>query len=1044
MRTRSFVFFSVGLIALSILVLQRNPTVNAHRRRAPIPDVSQARGVEAYGKLPLSFEENQGQTDSDVKFLSRGGGYSLFLTADEAVMALRKTRASKITTETQKHREILVKKTGNYDLAGQIAPASQMTDRSAESADEKSEEAAVLRMKLVGANVSARIEGADELPGKSNYFIGNDPAKWRTNVPTYAKVKYEEVYPGIDLVYYGNQRQLEYDFVVAPGADPHAIRLAFPSVGSHGTYFVPWVLGRNEPERAHGIKSMPWLHLDGQGDLVLGTEESELRLHRPVIYQEIGGARQRIGGNFVIQGGSQVSFEVARYDASKPLVIDPVLSYSTYLGGSGREFGFGIAVDSSGNAYVTGNTLDDIPITANAFQAGFGGEQDAFVTKLNAAGTALVYTTYLGGNRQDFGWGIAVDSSGNAYVTGYTNSTNFPTTTGAFQTKLNGGPAACTACLDAFVTMLNATGSALVYSTYLGGSGSDYGRGIAVDSSGNAYVTGQTNSTDFPTANAFQPLFGGGVFFGDDFVGDAFVTKLNATGSALVYSTYLGGSGPDYGNGIAVDSSGNAYVTGNTDSTDLSVSNNFPTVNALQPKPSLFGDAFVTKLNAAGSALVYSTYLGGGGNGSDGNGIAVDSSGNAYVTGSTAGDFPTTANAFQAAFRGAEDVFATKLDASGSALIYSTYLGGSGSDYGRGIAVDSSGNAYVTGFTYSADFPTANAFETAADGMFGYQHAFVTNLNATGSALVYSTYLGGNGLDEGHGIAVDSSGNAYVTGVTESTNFPTTANAFQTAAGAYAHAFLTKFPAFPASALPPTINPGSVVDAATFRLSPAGGSIASLFGTGLATSPVSATTLPLPTMLGGTIVTVDGVPAPLFYVSPTQINFQHPWESCCADVERVTVTVNGVTSNTVDLFGAAFGGGPAIFSTNATGSGQGAIQIAGTNILAAPTGSIPGAPSRPVQRGESISIYCVDLGPVSNQPASGQPSPSDPPATTPPSQPFEVRIGGVPAPISFVGLAPGLVGVYQINAQVPAGVPSGDAVPVRISEESNIVTIAVQ
>ena len=718
------------LVVAPAFVSLRRPVIGTSVA-ARAPQAANPRIVDSYGKLPLSFEANQGQTDSQVKFVSRGTGYSLFLTSTEAVLSLK-------------------------------APSSS---------------AVVLKMKLVGANPSPQLTGRDELPGKSNYFIGNDPSKWRTNVTTYAKVKYADVYPGVDLVYYGNQRQLEYDFLVAPGADPRAIRLA--------------------------IDCCEKPRIDQQGDLVLEVDRSEIRLHQPVIYQEINRSRRNIGGKFVMRSGREVGFEIGRYDASKPLIIDPVISYSTYLGGSGDESVGGIAVDSAGNAYVTGTTnSSDFP-TANPLQATFSRGicetlpvgsvtfpcSVAFVTKLNASGTGLIYSTYLGGGGRDAGRGIAVDFFGNAYVTGIANSVNFPTAN-AFQAGTRGHP-------DAFVTKLNPTGSALIYSTYLGGSGGDLGAGIAVDSAGNAYVTGSTSSSDFPTANAFQQTMGGSF--------DAFVTKLNADGSALLYSTYLGGSGGDGANGIAVDSSGDTYVTGGTSSND------FPTVNALQ---AAYGgglsDAFVTKLNAAGSALLYSTYLGGSGsgdNGDSGNGIAVDSSGNAYVTGYTdSGDFPTV-NAFQPVYHccnGYEymgDAFVTKLNAAGSALVYSSHLGGSAYDIGSAIAVDSSGNAYVTGNTYSHDFPTASPFQ--AD----YAGAFVTMINAAGSASVYSTYLGASFTDAGAGIAVDSADNVYVIGTTSSTNFPT-ANPFQAAYGGdtctgtspfygipCSDAFVTKFPA---------------------------------------------------------------------------------------------------------------------------------------------------------------------------------------------------------------------------------------------------------
>ncbi len=651
--------------------------------------------------------------------MSRGSGYTLFLTPTEAVLALSKPQAE--------------------ERPGHPRQAPSLTHRKALTS--------VLRMKLLGASAKAEVRGLEELPGKSNYFIGNDPKKWRTNVASYAKVEYKEIYPGVDLVYYGNQRHLEHDFILAPGANPSGITLELKGAGK--------------------------LSIDSQGDLVWATVGGKVRLQKPVVYQEVDGARREIAGSYALKGKHRVGFELGAYDASMRLVIDPVLSYSTYLGGSGFDEGLGIAVDSSGNAYVTGVTTSTNFPGANSspIQSAFGGFENAFVAKLNAAGSALVYSTYLGGSGSDEGNGIAVDSSGNAYVTGPTTSTNFPTAN-AFHSAFAGG-------VDAFVAKLNAAGSTLVYSTYLGGSGNDVGFGIAVDSSGNAYVTGSTDSTNFPGASSspIQSAFGG--------IEDAFVAKLNAAGSALLYSTYLGGSGFDEGLGIAVDSSGNAYVTGGTFST------NFPGASS-SPIQSANGggfDAFVAKLDAAGSTLVYSTYLGGIGF-DEGLGIAVDSSGNAYVTGRTASTNFRTANAFQSALSGSLDAFVAKLNAAGTALVYSTYLGGSNVDFGFGIAVDSSGNAYVTGGTNSTDFPGASS-SPIQSALSGSLDAFVAKLNAAGSALLYSTYLGGIGLDRGSGIAVDSSGNAYVTGLTGSANFPT-ANAFQSALSGSFDAFVAK------------------------------------------------------------------------------------------------------------------------------------------------------------------------------------------------------------------------------------------------------------
>ncbi len=634
----------------------------------------QVRVSEAYGKLPLHFEANQGQTDSGVKFLSRGRGYTLFLTGrGEAVMLLGKP--------APKHDA--------------LEPAA-LLHAAAKPPPEPARPAAVVRMNLIGASTSPRVEGVEESPGKANYFIGNDPKKWRTNVPMYAEVKVHAVYPGVDLVYYGNQRKLEYDFIVAPGGDPGSITMAVE--GAERTF------------------------LDRQGDLVLAIEDREVRFQKPVVYQEVDGVRREISGSYKLKSAHQVGFQVGAYDGSRPLIIDPALSYSSYLGGGSDDEGFGIAVDSGGHAYVTGFTSStDFPTTPGAFRTTSGSAAHAFVTKLNAAGSALLYSTYLGGSGNDQGFGIAVDSSGHAYVTGLTSSIDFPTTPGAFQTASGGGP-------HAFVTKLNAAGSALVYSTYLGGSRFDLGRGIAVDSGGYAYVTGFTTSPDFPTTTgAFQTTSGGRA--------DAFVTKLNSTGTGLVYSTYLGGGFNEQGLGIAVDPGGHAYVTGFT------FSANFPTTTgafqftAPVKVPPGSGDAFVTKLNAAGSALLYSTYLGGSG-GDRGLGIAVDSGGHAYVTGSTtSANFPITTGSFQATAPvkvppGGGDAFVTALNPLGTGLVYSSYLGGSGEDVGFGIALDGSFSAYVTGFTNSINFPTtAGAYQTTEPvPIMGSGDAFVTKI----------------------------------------------------------------------------------------------------------------------------------------------------------------------------------------------------------------------------------------------------------------------------------------------------------------------------
>ncbi len=716
-----------------------------------------------YGRLPLSFERNVGQAADPVKFLSRTRGYAVYVAPSEVSFMLSKKMPQSVSRRTA--------------LQGG-GPGSSL-----------------LRLKLVGADPAAKVDGLKELPGKSNYFLGNDPKAWRTNISNFAGVEARDVYPGVDLVYHGsatNAGELELDFVVAPGADPKAIRME-----------IDGVVGAR-----HGVP----LHLAENGDLIVVTQAGEVRFHKPVAYQpdagsfadrvagdlstreESGGVRpplhqvQRAGvkppqrhyihARYVLKGDRQVGFEVAVYDPSKPLIIDPVLSYGTYLGGGAADLANAIAVDGSGNVYVAGSTASTNFPTGSPAQGASGGGTDAFVAKLDATGSTLVYATYLGGSGFDRATGLALDSSGNAYVVGSTGSSDFPTTKGAFKTTAGGNG-------DAFVAKLNASGSTLAYSSYLGGSGADFGQGIAVDSSGNAYVTGSTESTNFPTVGAVQSSSGG--------ASDAFVAKVKADGTALTYSTYLGGSAADAGQAIAVDASGSAYVTGFTFST------NFPVSNALQKSNAGNADAFVAKLNPGGSALVYSTFL--GGNDRDrGFGIAVDGSGNAYVTGdSQSTDFPTTSGAFQTLNSGNGDAFVSKLAADGSALVYSTFLGGTSAEQGFGIAVDGSGGAYVTGFTQSSDFPTANALQSAlAGGSCGGDvcpDTFVTRLDPKGGSLAYSTYLGGGGADIGQAIAIDSSQNAFVAGSAASSDFPVTVGAFQTSylgTGSLGDAFVAK------------------------------------------------------------------------------------------------------------------------------------------------------------------------------------------------------------------------------------------------------------
>jgi hypothetical protein len=683
---------------------------------APATSIQTAAFNNAYGKLPLAFEANQGQRDPRVKFVSRGSGYTLFLTSSEAVLDFRDAKRGKPPNKDQGKRLAL--------------PETHHPSPATESAS-------VLRMRFIGANDHAAVTGEEELASKTNYFIGDDPQKWHTNINNFARVRYRGIYQGVDVVYYGNRELLEFDFIVSPTADPRNIVLEYA-----------------------GAK----INVDARGELVLRTKSGEVRQHKPKVYQEIDGTRRSVEGRYVLTGKNRIGFEVADYDRSHPLVIDPVLSYSTYLGGGNDTFGTSLAVDSSGAAYVTGSTnAIDFP-TVNPFQSTTNG-QAGFVTKLNPAGTAFVYSTYLG-FPNTFPSSIKVDAAGSAFVAGITGSSQFPTTPGAYLRTLQGGQ-------TSFITKLSPDGASLIYSTFL--AAVDQLSGIALDSSGNAYVTGATQQTTFPTtAGAFKTTLADGFQ-------NAFVTKLNPAGSALVYSTFVGANvrsltpPQDRANAIAVDSSGNAYITGQT------VSQNFPvTSGAFQTLASSSRDAFVTKLNANGTALIYSTYLGGSNN-EVGTGIAVDATGNAYVTGSFEdvdnSDFPVTANAFLPAGLGGFAVrsFLTKVNPTGTALVYSTSLNRRNDSSGAGVAVDSTGSAYVVGGEGTSAAYSVNAVQPVSRG----NDAYVLKMNPAGTALTYSTSFGGSSGNTGSAIALDTTGNAYFTGYTTTSDFPVTSGAPQ-------------------------------------------------------------------------------------------------------------------------------------------------------------------------------------------------------------------------------------------------------------------------
>ena len=751
------------LVALAtVLMLGSRPggDVASYVSTAKPASLSVVPVLAAYRRLPLIFEPNQGQSDPEVKFLAHGAGYGLFLTADEAVLTLRHAA------------------------------------RAPRASGPKS---SVIRMTLQGASLNSVVNGAEELPGRSNYFIGDDPAKWHTDVPQFARVRYHGVYPGIDLAYYGKQGQLEYDFEAAPGSDPGKVMLHFQGAEN--------------------------LSIDAAGNLVLAVDDGQVTLQAPRVYQRYGDEERAVDGRFELRGKDGAGFALGAYDQSRVLIIDPVLTYSTYLGGSGDEactviLGAAtgvagcpaVAVDTSLNAYIAGSTMSaDFPKAGTPFQAGLQGTANVFVAKFNNTANTLVFSTYLGGNTIDTTAGVAVDAGTNVIVAGNTTSSDFPTngTNAAFQaTPLSTHN-------HAFVSKLDSLGHTLLYSTYLSGNGVDTATGMALDLSGNAYVTGTTTSTElltgFPsTLGSIQPASRAASQF--------FLTKVNpalAGANSVPYSTYFGGSTPStgetLGGGVAVDANSDVYITGGTNFTDM------PVLNAFQGTLKGGLDIFVAEINPAavtGTQLLYSTYLGGTGD-DIGYGVAVDSALSTYVTGSTTSiDFPAAGTGvFQATPGGGTDAFLAKLGAPTTvgvtpglvSLDYFTYLGGSADDVGLGIVVDNGGQsqgssqgARITGWTTSADFPARN--NPVQPGFGGGHDAFVARIDTTATTPTasghYATFLGGSGDDYGTAIAVDIQGASYVAGETRSANFLTQAHpqnlSFQPSLNGGSDAFLSK------------------------------------------------------------------------------------------------------------------------------------------------------------------------------------------------------------------------------------------------------------
>jgi uncharacterized protein (TIGR03437 family) len=956
--------------------------------------------------VPLSFEPNQGQLSGAVQFLSRGSGYALFLTPGAVVLNLER----QVSADT-------------------------------------------LRMSLIGANAKVGAVGLARQTGVVSYFIGNDPAKWRSGIPTYGKVEYPQIYPGVDLVFYGNQRQLEYDFVVAPGADPSRIA---------------W--------RIDGARAS----VDAKGDLVLRAPDGPASFKRPVVYQGDGDKRIRVEGWFTV-AGNEIRFRLGSYDHSRALVLDPVLSYASYLAGTsvdnignttgpgylGVGTSQGLALDSAGSAYVTGYTKSiDFP-TKNPYESAPPAKQQgvppgtwpsAFVSKFSPDGSSLVYSTYLGGNGSDYAYAIAVDSNGNAYITGETNSVNFPVTSGAYQTicdpapnntSESAGTASCNSSnISAFVTKLNSTGTAIVYSTFLGGYAYDYATAIAVDSAGRAYIAGNEEeycSTSYVFQGCF-PTTNGAVIAGNRTGGGspayAFVAVFDQFGAQLLYSTLFGnlyfnaGNGDTLATGVTVDQSGYFYLVGETTAGDLPT-----TTGAYQTTAAPLGSTgtyvtayrgFVAKFKpvttTGGASLAWATYLGGKtGNTSDYiSGVAVDSSSNVYVVGYTnSSDFPVTAGAYSTVCgpngQTCAAAHVTKLNPIGTQILWSTYVGDSKSDgsdaffFTGPIQLDGNGNVYIMGQP-NPGFPLVNPVETAGKG--GAQQVLVAKLDPTGANLLFSTFIGSGGLETSGpaGLAVDNAGDIYLAGNTIGPGLITTPGAFQTTASSSTccyHGFVAKItpggPAFTA---------GSVVNAATSQT----GGIApnefiSIYGTGL--GPATGVSSTMTTQLGGASVTIGGTPAYLNYAKDGQINAFVPFGAGGSQT-TIQVEVNGVPSSSVTV--PIVSASPGIFTQ---GYGPGQVWMANQD------GTLNSS-SNPAPRNTYVAFWLTGQGDVNAPPPDGV-QPTGPPFPTP-VLPVSVSIGGVQLPAANVVFA-GLIysGELQVNVLIPANAPTGSAVPLVVT-----------
>ncbi len=888
----------------------------------------------------VPFESNRGQAPPEVQYLARLPGQIVFLTGSAIELSLGKTREP-------------------------------------------------LRFRFARGAGELKWKGVTPLAGRSHYFYGNDPDSWITRVPHYGRVRAASVWDGIDAVCYGKHGRLEFDFVVAPGANPRLIRL-----------------------RIDGALGM---RLTREGDLLIDTSAGPVRQHRPVAYQRTPNGRSPVAAAFRLGPDNDVSIEVGDFDRQRALVIDPVITFSTFWGGTGLDEALAVATDTQGNVYIAGRTDSvDFPtrdgsVQPNYASTGFPG--DAFVTKFSPDGKQVLFSTFLGGSDGDTARSIAIDSQGGIYVAGDTDSRDFPVSNGAYQ-LFNSSVGLFS---EGFVAKLSRDGSQLVYSTYIGDIFTDRVYAVAVDGQGNAYVGGSSDSSEFPTTPGVFRSSCRGMGAG------GFVSKLTPDGTALIYSVRVCGSANDEVLALAVDSAGNVYAGGVTGSDD------FPTT-AGSPQEQAGGgeDGFVVKISPDASKLVWGTYL--GGIGADAvQGIAVDGDGNVYAAGYTSSsDFPVTDGAFQkqhASGGASQDAFVVKVASEGSGLVYSTFVGGSGADQATAVAVGDDGAAYVTGFTESLDFPTTPA--NCLTGYAGGRDAFVLKLSPTGAALEYSHYLGGRSSDEGHGIAVGAGGSVFAAGRTGSGNFTTTWDAMRPAyADGYrgmTDAFLARIDEGPPPAAP-CVALNGLVNGASFLPGPvAPGEIISVFGAGL--GPPNLTVFDLAggdrivPELAGTRVLFDGVAAPIISTIGGQVNAIVPYSVAGQDAVRVQVEYQGeLTAERIVPVALT---SPAIFLQNA--AGQGAILNQ--------DGSVNG-PGNRAARGSIIQIFATGEGQTNPPGVDGKVAG----ATLPkPVLPVKVTIGGREAVVHYAGAAPGLVaGVFQINAQVPDDVSPGSAVPIVI------------